>query len=276
MDLEKLDGRFRSAYAEVREALCRTLGSSEHPVLVKLDDELILYTEGSREAYPVRSSLYHWLKVLSHIPLTLALAVRQERVTELLDGELQQEYLEACQALPESWEEGLRANNRRLLEASQEFLTPHEPVAWQARMTAYIDTITQLLEHNLQAAAVDEVCSLHRTVHHVRTTVLRDSWQRVFVVVCGSHQARYREPSKRYFQMLFREDEQAGASGERRVIYGEGIADEGQALLLLAGHLLDRQLGALFLRDPRALQQDVLGKAAETMIRRLFSSDEAG
>jgi hypothetical protein len=63
-----------------------------------------------------------------------------------------------------------------------------------------------------------------------------------------------------------------GASGERRVLYGEGIAEESQALRLLAGQLLDRELGRWFLHNSRSLQQDVLGEAVESVLKRLFAT----
>jgi hypothetical protein len=63
-----------------------------------------------------------------------------------------------------------------------------------------------------------------------------------------------------------------GASGERRVLYGEGLAEESQALRLLASQLLDRDRGRWFLHNPRSLQHDVLGKAGEEVLKRLCTT----
>lgn len=273
-DPEALNQQFRAVYAEAREVWHGVLGSHAHPVLVKLDDDLILYADGRREVYRICSRRYAWLKTLAHLPLAIALSARHEqRMTQRLEV-LQQACAQARQEVQTWDDQALRENNQQLLDASLAFLRTwaHQTGPQRACLAAYTRDIEPLLTHNLQAAAEDELGCLHRTVCQLRATVLCDTWPRVVVVICGSHQARYREPVKRYFQTLFAESEQTGAVGERRVIYGEGIAEEAHALQLLASQQLDRELGTLFLGNPLALQQDVLGKAAEAVIKRLFAT----
>jgi hypothetical protein len=274
MDLYAWNHLFRSAYAEAREALQSRLGSPAHPVLVKLDADLILYAEDARTSYQIQSEGFTWLKTLCHVPLALALLARQGAQPPWQLAALRHYCTEARHALPALWDEELRHNNQQLLEASLALLHtwPHAPEQGHTRLQDYAHTVEPLLERNLYAAAQDELCCLHRTVTQLRTTVLRQTWQRVLVVVCGSHQARYHELAKRYFQTLFDEREGEGASGERRVLYGEGIAEESQALRLLAGQLLDRELGRWFLHNSLSLQQDVLGKAVESVLKRLFAT----
>jgi hypothetical protein len=103
------------------------------------------------------------------------------------------------------WDEELRQTNQRLLEASLALLHtwPPAPTQWHTRLQAYATTVAPLLERNLYAAAQDELGCLHRTVTQWRTTVLRSTWPWVFVVVCGSHQARHHELATRYFQTLW-------------------------------------------------------------------------
>jgi hypothetical protein len=274
MDLHAWNHLFRSAYAEAREALQSRLGSHAHPVLVKLDADLILYAEDARTSSRIQSEGFTWLKTLCHVPLALALLARQGEKPPWQLEALRHYCTEARHALPALWDEELRQNNQQLLDASLALLHtwPRAPEQWHTRLHDYANTVEPLLDRNLYAAAQDELCCLHRTVTQWRTTVLRQTWQRVFVVVCGSHQARYHELAKRYFQTLFGEREGVGASGERRVLYGEGIAEESQALRLLAGQLLDRELGRWFLHNSRSLQQDVLGEAVESVLKRLFAT----
>ena len=274
MDLQAWNHLFRSAYADAREALQRRLGSPAHPVLVKLDADLILYAEDARTSYQIQSEGFTWLKTLCHVPLALALLARHGEQTPCQLAALRHYCTAARQALPARWDEELRQTNQQLLETSLALLHtwPPAPEPLHTQLQAYATTVAPLLERNLYAAAQDELGCLHRTVTQLRTTVLRQTWPRLFVVVCGSHQARYHELATRYFQTLFGEREGVGASGERRVLYGEGIAEESQALRLLAGQLLDRELGRGFFHNARSLQQDVLGQAGESVLKRLFTT----
>jgi hypothetical protein len=164
-----------------------------------------------------------------------------------------------------------------LLDATLDLLDswPADAEKLRSRLESYANRVEPLLEDNLRQAAETELSCLHQTVCELRAATLRDQWQQVRVVVCGSHQARYREPAKRYFQALFGESEDVGAAGERRVLYGEGIAKESDALQLLAGQLLDRELAERFRPSALALQQDVLGLAAENVIDRLLARTTA-
>ncbi len=79
------------------------------------------------------------------------------------------------------------------------------------------------------------------------------------VVVVGDHQARTRSLGMQYFKRRF--DEQPGA--DRRVTYGENIADEEEAISLVATRRLDKEIAQAFFADDTRLQRDVLGDAAQ-------------
>jgi hypothetical protein len=274
MDLKEVNQQFRTAYAAAREAIQRTLGSSDSPVLVKLDSDLILYADGCREVVRVLTPRYERLKALCPLPLALALAARHGQATALSVESLRQYCTQAGRALMVERDADLQEVNRQLLDASWALLHdwPCAPETLQAWLVNYAAAVEPLLACNIRAAAADELYGLHRTVSHWCATVLRSTWPRLRVVVCGSPQACYREPPKRYFQALFGETEQAGAAGESRALYGEGVTEEGDALRLLAGHLLDRELEELFRGSPMALQQDVLGAAADGVLRGLLAT----
>lgn len=272
-DLQDCNNIFRSAYAEARQKIQGVLGSDALPVLIKLDDDLIVLADGKRSVCPVQGGDYHWLKTLSHIPLAVALCARTGVASEPSLAVLRRYCTQVREAALATEADDLRANHLKLLDATLDLLDrwPGDAEKLRSRLESYANRVEPLLEDNLRQAAETELSRLHQTVCELRAVTLRDQWQQVRVVVCGSHQARYREPAKRYFQALFGEREDVGAAGERRVLYGEGIANESDALLLLAGQMLDRELADWFRPSALALQQDVLGLAAEKVIDRLLS-----
>jgi len=271
-DLQDCNNIFRSAYAEARQEILKALGSHVFPVLIKLDDDLIALVDGKRSIRPVQIGDYHWLKTLSHIPMALALCARAGVACGSLD--VLRRYCSQLREVALSIEaDDARAHHLQLLDATLDLLDgwSEDAEKLKLRLESYANRVEPLLEDNLRRAAETELTCLHHTVCELRAAMQKDQWQQIRVVVCGSHQARYREPAKRYFQSLFGESEDVGAAGERRVLYGEGIANESDALLLLAGQMLDRELAERFRPSALALQQDILGLAAESVIDRLLA-----
>ncbi|MEO8391615.1 MAG: hypothetical protein ABI700_01355 [Chloroflexota bacterium] len=99
-----------------------------------------------------------------------------------------------------------------------------------------------------------------------------EDWGAVYVVICSSHQARYRETTLQYFQKLLHQDEGRGAEMEDRIVYGEhkGDGDVDAALDLLARHIFDQKASLDLFNDHSRMQQDLMSDGAAAFLKELF------
>jgi hypothetical protein len=122
-----------------------------------------------------------------------------------------------------------------------------------------------LASHALETAQLAVCIELEQL--HVLLTLWRDhvgerAWVGMYVVICGAHQARYREAACQYFGRLFHQAESSAAEREDRLVYAEGLCDIEAALDLLARHIVDQRASNLLFGDRRRLQEDLLADAA--------------
>jgi hypothetical protein len=90
------------------------------------------------------------------------------------------------------------------------------------------------------------------------------------VLLVSTHQPRYREASKQYFQRLLHQVESPDAEGEDRVIYAEGVFDTDGAKDPLARHIIDQRASTMFFGDRHRLQEDLLVDAATAYLKELL------
>jgi hypothetical protein len=133
--------------------------------------------------------------------------------------------------------------------------------------------ICGLASHALEIAQLAvsiELEQLHELLTRWRNDLGERRWAGMYVVICGAHQARYREAACQYFGRLLHQVESSAAEREDRLVYAEGRCDIQAALDLLARHIVDQRASNLLFGDRRRLQEDLLADAASAEVRKLF------
>lgn len=260
--LDDVNEDFHAAYDTAR-----SVAEASVPVLVFIDDALVVYRRGERRSFPVTPRLYHAIKSAAHAPLALYSALHLQG-GRALDSEAVQrltalrehaaashralaEDIPPAEALDES---------RRLLASTLAFIertlaegrASHHAVATFARSCG--PALVRLIDH----ATGVQLDALHARVEEVLAELSSAETAALQVVVAGPHQARERSVAMQYFRKRLREP----AHTEERVAYAENATDEQAALTLVGTRRFDRAVAGAFFGDEHRLQRDLLGDAA--------------
>lgn len=268
MGIPQLFGQYYSTRkAELRSRLL----AGDVPVIVRVGPELFFLHDRRRRQQQVTGEEYDRLKHLCHIPLALYL-----RLAELVDQPLTARDVHELQRIAE-WLDALEPQDG----PSREIVHCVRSVVGRALEARHVtaDLLQQLardpsdaIEACIDRAAMVELSAVHEIVERWTATFDDEHWAQLRVVVCANHQARYKQATKRYFQRRLGEPQREGAAGEHHVTYAESAATLDEALDLLATQMLDAELGTAFRNSPLALQQDVLGDAAERALDEILGS----
>ena len=126
------------------------------------------------------------------------------------------------------------------------------------------------IKKNLEAAAASQLVQFRTRIDQWKASYPALAWDRAVVVIIGIHQARENYLQRQFFDWLLHDQ----PSKQERVVFAEtlqpptiekdGAAD---AMMLLSKVVLDKAISTSIFGDPLALQSDVLGGAAEDIIR---------
>ncbi len=259
---ERLDLEFRDLYASARSATLAKFG----PIVVVDRDALILIHEGRREVVAVIPPVFHQWKSIAHVPLSLEVALAScgngpidaDRLCRLRSLRSRIEDLE--RALDDAGFSPERAAQAKtLVQRSAAFLdevlaSGRSDSSALNRVTREAGPIAMALVGDAARAEIDAYRSQLSTWRRVLN---QDQWASLRVVVRGVAMPRRHNTAVQFFAKLL------DLPGESpRLVYAEGLADEAQALDLLATHALDGELGRAFFADDSRMESDLLGNAA--------------
>lgn len=268
MGIPQLFGQY---YATRKAELRGRLLAGEVPVIVRVGPELIFLHDRRRHREQVTGEEYDRLKHMCHVPLALYL-----RLAELVDEPMTARDVRELQRIAE-WLDALEPQD----DPGRAIVHCVRSVVGRALEARHVtaDVLQQLardpsdaIEACIDRAAMVELSAVHEIVERWTATFDDEHWAQLRVVVCANHQARYKQATKRYFQRRLGEPQREGAAGEHHVTYAENAATLDEALDLLATQMLDTELGTAFRNSPLALQQDVLGDAAERALDVILGS----
>lgn len=257
--LDRLNAAFRSHYGDSRAA---TLGRTDPIILVEFET-LVLLHKGERHEAPFTPPLYHRLKSISHIPLTLFVMSSRYGDKPLPSGALHA--LEDYRALVTTARDALPsleipADLRPTLDT---IISSSLLMIDEVRVTKRFDPMAATaLARSLQPAVMSaareaaraQLDGLDRASRRFRADLGEDAWSRAYVVVLGVRQARVDNLQYSYFQRAMGPD----ADG-KRLIYAESIFEESKALDLLGTILLDRAIGIAFFDQEYRMERDLVG-----------------
>lgn len=268
--LDRLNASFRAHYADSRAA---TLARTDPVILVEFET-LVLLHKGERHAESFTPPLYHQLKSIAHIPLTLYVMSSEYGDVPLsaearrkLD-EYRTRVVATRDALPGL---AIPAEMRPTLDTIIAVSLLHLDQAREAGRFDPMATIAlcRSLEPAVMSAAREaaraQLDSLDRAAKRFRAELGEEAWSRAYVVVLGVRQARAGNLQYAYFRQALGPD----AEGER-LIYAESIFDEARAIDLLGTILLDRGIGLAFFGEEHRMERDLLSDAAAEYLKTLF------
>ncbi|MEZ4372226.1 MAG: hypothetical protein R3B07_15450 [Polyangiaceae bacterium] len=275
----RLNRHFSQGYAQAKtKAVSRALMAS-NPTIIRVESALVLLRSGTRERAEILGDDYHAYKSVAHVPATLTLALTQPTPPPTPQLESLLEDLRAllgCSNL----DSRLRAAATPCKSLVETWLKERRNAADAAppdnRVTEFKLNAQRAIGPCMVAAARAELDRLHQVVSAWTKSFDEDDWRSLKVVICASHQARYRESTKLYFTRLLadalgrKEQSKSHAADEHQVIYAENCNTEDDALHLLAMHHVDRNLASWLLGDESSLQQDVIGDTFAQLLDELF------
>ena len=272
---------FHETYTRLVEQVLAELGDSV-PVVVLIGDDATLLCDGGEQREQVMPARYHELKALAHlafgVQLTL-MANKSGRLTELTANELHKKHAQIREAQAAVNASTTCASCSPKMKAPAGLLCRARALVDRVLAEGVVD-FDRLQEHvralashafeTAQLAVCIELEQLHALLGRWRNDLGERRWAGLYVVICGAHQARYREAACQYFGQLLHEAEGSAAEREDRLVYGEGLTDIDAALDLLARHIVDQRASNILFGDRRRLQEDLLADAAATEVRKLF------
>jgi len=272
--IDEVNETFRSAYAQARERK-----ESDGPVFVLLGDELVVFRGLTRRSIEVRPRRFHTIKAVAHAPIALHAIVHplndvpdvclddaRRRQLGHLRARLDYTFDDVARELASS---PALADCEQVLRATAACIDRLRGDGLRGAVGRADDEVTEfarragpLLLRLTEHATRTHLEELHRRVNEVLATMSPEEHATLQVVVTGDHQARRRSLGMLYFERRLPPAE----AGIDRVIYGEGIDDEREALALVGIQRIDRIIAKAFFGDEERLQRDVLGDAAEKLL----------
>ena len=279
--LVELNQSFHNSYNALIHETHQTLGEHGRPVIVLMRDHVTLFQNGGVEAAVIIPDLYHRLKAISHVSFGVFVTLANNGYGPLHEDnreDLERKRDLIIRTLAILDQEPIPAQfmdlQRLTLENALGILeaTLRSGTVEQEAVRAFGEANAPLYLENAAISVGLELDVLHEVVGRWREAMEPGEWDKLHVVICAAHQARYREATKQYFLRLLGERESSGAGQEDRVIYGEHITELDAALDLLARHLVDRRASVELFNSRTRLQRDLMADAATAYLDELFRS----
>lgn len=280
--LSDLNKAFRSAYSQ---AASRSLADLRQrvPILVNRFGEIALHRPGVEkpDIFSMNMKLYLVARTVAHTAVAL-----NARLAPFGSGPLDADGLD--------W----LATYQILLRVASEELTNRDGIpdgikAIQLDMLRTVLTFVQrihqrgqvepsvleemngllrpAIKSNLEAAAASQLEQFRGQISHWKAASPDLAWDRAVVVIIGTHQPREKYLQRQFFDWLLHDQ----PTKQERVVFAETLVPgpsletdpAADAMMLLAKVMLDKALSTSIFGDPLVLQSDVLGDAAEEIIR---------
>lgn len=284
-DVQKLNGQFRSMYAKARTETLSKMG----PIIILSNGEMTLIRADKQEVYAYLPDEWTVLKTVDHVGLGIFVTLRNHVGEKLSDETLSdlttfKSLINTCLASLNNFSfvsvAASGAPNRRpaidgksTAQRQQEMLK--EDLSFidgvlSAKFVSFADlqSFAKKLAgpslENAYTAASFELAAIDSKIQQWRKSMSREEWQRVHIVITGSHMARSKERTMQYFLTLLGETFEGD-----RVIYNEGANDQKSSLDLLGTHVLDSMAATAFFDDKMRLHRDLLSDGAAKYLRQV-------
>lgn len=283
--LKVINKQFRQEYAQLRDSIQQ----QSKPVIFQIGSSLFLEkSDGTSEKASAVGPLYHELKSVSHIPFTLYIILipyidqqLPQKIINNLSG-----YKDLLQAAKESlphqgFSEEQLARQFSIVQNSEALLSRAIEKKMVKRQTLKDFTRQQasFIKSNLYDVAKSQINTMHEQMQIWEKQLSKDEWDRLRVIISGSHMPRVGNIALQYFSVLKGQPYEGKYQQENilnsdfSVIYTENTFKKQEAIGVMATHLLDEGAGEYFFNDKQRMHRDILADDAEKIIRGLLGKD---
>lgn len=269
--LVNLNKMFRSEYSAARKA---TVAKAE-PIIVVQFDQLVLFNKGKKTVENFTPPIYHEVKAIAHLPLTIYVTLARhagttltaETVQTLKELRTRAVTARASFAGRAGWTPAVIATNQQIVDGSLAFIdaTIAAGTVSAEGLTKFTRSVVKPVMRNADTAARAQLDGLHALVQKWRALLGEEAWKRTYVIVLAPRQARPGSLQYAYFQRSLGWKEEG-----KRLFYAENIFSAEGAVRLLGTILLDRGASVAFFAKPLRLERDLLADAAAIHVRRLI------
>jgi len=276
-ELAAVDAFFVTSYQRGANAL---LGDGP-PAFLVLPARLVLYRGGVRQEWPLIPPLFNELKTVAHVTLGLFAILTPSDGGPLAAADVAalrryQELIGATHSAIDRVSLSLAQRERQLqmLAASQALAARAlaDGHMSPADLTDFCRTLRPQIDANIEEAVRAYLDELNRRMGAALPQLEPAERTDYLVIVSGVHQARIDNAAMQYFNRLMHDPPVI----TQRLMYAEDVFDEKGALRLLAGHRLDRRVGAAYFDDRYYMNRDVFAPAAEAYVPTMQLPDVAG
>ena len=261
-EIGELNQFFRSQYAQTRTALLKQSG----PIIIVRGDNMILIDGDRRIEGKTIDSAYHNLKAVAHAPIALySLIVRNKEgsISKETISELQK-FIKILKNTSVAFDSSFNSKKvereqKKILSSCISFASnalTHDKLN-HSDLIQFVRGLSKPIQKNLELAAKYRIENYRNQIFQWRDELDEKEWSKLVFLVPGSPMARENNLAVQFCAKFL------GEKGEgRRIVYAESMFDETAALLKLATHLFDTQIGKDVFADPWRMHQDALGPAS--------------
>lgn len=260
--LQEVNDKFRQIYGETRT---RTIKKSQ-PIIVAVNDFLILNDGPRKETTQVISDKYTLLKSVDHIVLASFVVLVLDTDQILSEVKLQQvRELESLskKALASLDNCGLKGElldrQKQLINMALTMLstTSKEKRISSEALTSFCRSSEKLVMQNVDDGIADQLMAINTQVKQWRKELGPEKWDQLNVVVVSGHMPRERNSTMQYFSKLLKQKREGA-----RLFYCEGLSEEADGLNLVGTHILDKKIAVAFFKDEWRMHRDLLSDGA--------------
>jgi hypothetical protein len=261
-NLDRINEDFHAKYGQATAH-----AQYEFPVFVLLAESLVVFHARQRQAFSFSPRAFHVIKSIAHAPVALFVAFQGASAPKPAELEEMRRRIVTALALPLD-DEPLSPTVRNDLTFVLHSCVDCIDAALRGGMDRTpLDALTarvgEPLQRLLHEATSLQLHALHEHIERALEVLSPSERRALHVVVTGDHQARIRSFAMQYFKKRMSTSPHA----DTRLSYAEGVSDEQAALALVGIQQLDRKLARAFFGEEARLQRDLLGDAAEDLLR---------
>jgi hypothetical protein len=262
-NLDRINEEFHTQYGEATAHV-----QYEFPVFVLLAESLVVFHAGQRQAFSFSPRAFHVIKSIAHAPVALFVAFQGPSAPEKAQLEAMRRRILSALALPfddECLSATAQSDLRLVLHSCRDCIDAalRDGSMDRTQLDALAARLGEPLQRLLHEATSLQLHALHDHTERALHALSPSERRALRVVVTGNHQARIRSFAMQYFKKRM----SASAHADTRLSYAEGVSDEQAALALVGIQQLDRKLARAFFGEETRLQRDLLGDAAEDLLR---------
>tara|TARA_R110002012_G_scaffold135466_4_gene289279 strand:- start:692 stop:1573 length:882 start_codon:yes stop_codon:yes gene_type:complete len=257
--LGEINAQFHRLYQAEKAKAVTSINDGEVMLICRIDSRLIVKVGSKVKEYVINDERYQSLKAMSHATLAVYYQLRHS-VDEATLCQIKRWVLQIRQQAPLGLGKEVADITSKLLERIN-----HLNVLPHSAMSMYQQELESIYAKLMTEAVNDELDNLVSNLERICDETDYPS-SKIFMVVFGGHQPRYKALALQIFKKWFTGNEQHISNCEHHVRYCEAGESLDDAVDLVATAIIDRELAKSTMGYSEALNKDVLSAVAEKVI----------